>query len=166
MILWKWGMLLALTCIRVGSGKLNNCYSRYNTHCLSSLLRTCLYELQHPTCDSFQSRPVLPLSPVLSAGTPRLCKWYCPVAWSKTSIAGEQLSQRKCLKTANNLDVQFGESQLAAVHKDLCLLWLWLISQIHPQNQSFKVSKAPGCIQAVTVLLGHWGINASNLTLL
>lgn len=29
-----------------------------------------------------------------------------------------------------------------------------------------KVSKAPGCIQAATVLLGHWGINASNLTLL
>lgn len=63
MILWKEGMLLALTWIRVGSGKLNNCYSRYNTHCLSSLPRTCLYELQHPTWDSFQSPPVLPRHP-------------------------------------------------------------------------------------------------------
>lgn len=40
---------------------------------------------------------------------------------TETSIAGERISQTKCLKAASNLHVQLGESQLAAVHEDLCV---------------------------------------------
>lgn len=45
----------------------------------------------------------------------------------------------------------------------ICVYCDRLISQIPPENQSFK---GFCCIQAVTALLGHWGVNASNLTLL
>lgn len=48
-------------------------------------------------------------------------KWLCAVAGAKDSIPGGNLSEPTCLKAANNLDVQFGESQLVAAHKDLCV---------------------------------------------
>lgn len=95
----------------MGSGELNNCQSRYNTDGLSSLPRTCLCELQYPTRDAFQAQPVLPLSPVLSAGTVLLLE--------PRLVLQESNSETKCLKAANSLDVPFGESQLAAIHKDL-----------------------------------------------
>jgi len=63
--------------------------------------------------DSLPPQPALPLCPLPGAGT-RGCASH--------TVPGLEplLSETTCLKTANSLDAQFEESQLAAVHKGLC----------------------------------------------